>query len=92
MEIIANSQGIVDFSIGHPSQTMSSTKILESQSIKDVGQHKTMIISSGKDSSNDTLGSSLSSLWNCTNAIKKDGLAIPVFLHMQITLNLGQTF
>ncbi|MCV0393137.1 MAG: transcriptional regulator [Nitrosopumilus sp.] len=78
IEIIANSQGIVDFSIGHPSQTMSSTKILESQSIKDVGQHKTMIISSGKDSSNDNLGKSLSSLWNCANAIKKDGLAILV--------------
>lgn len=78
IEIVANSQGIVDFSIGHPSQTISSTKILESQSIKDVGQHKTMIISSGKDSSNDNLGNSLSSLWNCANAIKKDGLTILV--------------
>jgi hypothetical protein len=78
IEIIANSQGIVDFSIGHPSQTLSSTKILESHSIKDVGQHKTMIISTGKDSSNDSLGKSLSSLWNCSNAIKKDGLAILV--------------
>ncbi|NND86451.1 MAG: transcriptional regulator [Nitrosopumilus sp.] len=78
IEIVANSQGIVDFSIGHPSQTISATKTLESQSIKDVGQHKTMIISSGKDSSNDNLGKSLSSLWNCANAIKKDGLAILV--------------
>lgn len=78
IEIVANSQGIIDFSIGHPSQTISSTKILESQSIKDVGQHKTMIISSGKDSSNDNLGNSLSSLWNCANAIKKDGLIILV--------------
>ena len=78
IEIIANSEGIMDFSIGHPSKTISSTKILESNSIKDIGQHKTMIISTGKDASNDNLGNSLSSLWNCSNAIKKDGLAILV--------------
>ncbi len=78
IEIVANSQGIVDFSIGHPSETMASTKILESNSIKDVGQHKTMVISTGKDASNDNLGKSFSSLWNCANAIKKDGLAILV--------------
>lgn len=78
IEIIANSEGILDFSIGHPSETMSSTKILESNSIKDVGEHKTMVISTGKDASNDNLGNSFSSLWNCSNAIKKDGLAILV--------------
>ncbi len=78
IEIVANSQGIIDFSIGHPSETLSATKIMESHSIKDMGQHKTMIISTGKDSSNDSLGKSLSSLWNCSNAIKKDGLAILV--------------
>jgi len=78
IEIIANSEGIMDFSIGHPSETLSTTKILESHSIKDVGQHKTMIISTGKDASNDNLGNSFSSLWNCSNAIKKDGLAILV--------------
>ena len=78
IEIIANSEGIIDFTMGHPSETISSTKILESNSIKDVGQHKTMVISTGKDASNDNLGNSLSSLWNCSNAIKKDGLAILV--------------
>jgi len=78
IEIIANSEGIVDFSIGHPSETIASTKILESNSIKDVGQHKTMVISTGKDASNDNLANSFSSLWNCSNAIKKDGLAILV--------------
>ena len=78
IEIVANSQGILDISIGHPSETLSATKILESNSIKDVGQHKTMILSTGKDASNDNLGKSLSSLWNCSNAIKKDGLAILV--------------
>ncbi len=78
IEVIANSEGIVDFTIGHPSETISSTKILESNSIKDVGQHKTMVVSTGKDASNDNLGGSLSSLWNCASAIKKDGLAILV--------------
>lgn len=76
IEVVTNSQGIVDFSLGHPSETISSAKILENNSIKDVGQHKAMIISTGKDASNDTLGKSFSSLWNCSNAIKKDGLAI----------------
>ena len=76
IEIIANSEGIMDFTIGHPSETISSTKILESNSIKDIGQHKTMVISTGKDASNDNLANSFSSLWNCSNAIKKDGLAI----------------
>ena len=37
-----------------------------------------MIISTGKESSNSTLGKSLSSLWNCSDAIKNDGLAILV--------------
>jgi nickel-dependent lactate racemase len=35
-----------------------------------------MIISTGKDSSNYTLSKSLSSLWNCSNAIQNNGLAI----------------
>ena len=78
IELVANSEGIIDFSIGHPSETLSATKTLESHSIKDIGQHRTMVISTGKDSSNDNLGKSLSSLWNCSNAIKKDGLAILV--------------
>jgi len=78
IEIIANSKGIIDFSIDHPSETLSTTKILESNSIKDVGEHKTMIVSTGKDASNFDLGKSLSSLWNCSGAIKKDGLAILV--------------
>ena len=78
IEIVANSNGIVDFMVGHPSQTASATKILESSSIIDAGQHKSLIISTGKDASNDTLSRSLSSLWNCANAIKNDGLAILV--------------
>ncbi len=78
IEIVANSQGIVDFTIGHPSETVYSTKTLESFAIKDIGHHKSMIISTGKDSSNDSLGKSLSSLWNCANAIQNGGLSILV--------------
>ena len=78
IEIIANSRGILDFSIGHPSDTISTTKFFESHSIKDVEPQKTMIISTGKDASNNNLGKSLSSLWNCSNVIKKDGLGILV--------------
>ncbi len=78
IEILANSKGVVDFSIDHPSKTMSLTKSLESIAIKDIGQHKSMIISTGKDASNYSLNRSLSSLWNCNAAIKDNGLAILV--------------
>ena len=76
IEIVANSDGIIDFTIGHPSQTASASKTLESFGIKDVEPQKSMIISTGKDASNDNLGKSLSSLWNCSGVIKKDGLAV----------------
>jgi len=78
IEIIANSQGIMDFTIDHPSKTLSTTKFLENNCIKEIDQQKTMIISTGKNASNDTLAKSLSSIWNCSNAIKNDGLAILV--------------
>ena len=78
IEIVANSKGIVDFALGHPSNTMSQTKTLESVAIQDIGKQKSLIISTGKDSSNDTLSRSLSSLWNCSNAIQNGGLAILV--------------
>jgi len=76
IEIIANSEGICDLSVDHPSSTTSLTKTFISYAEADIGKHKTMIISTGKESSNHTLGKSLSSLWNCTNALKNDGLAI----------------
>lgn len=78
IEIVANSKGIADMQIGHPSSTLSCSKTFESFAVKDVGKHKTLIISTGKDSNNDALGKALSSLWNCSEAIKNDGLAILV--------------
>ena len=76
IEILANSKGIVDVSIGHPTETMEIFKSFESVAIQDVGEHKAMVISTGKDASNDTLTRTLSSLWNCYSAIKPGGLAI----------------
>ena len=76
IEVAANSSGIIDFTIGHPSKTMSISKTFRDSTFKEVEKHRTMMISTGKDSSNDTLGRSLNSLWNCNAAIKDNGLAI----------------
>jgi len=76
IEIIANSAGMYDLSVGHPSTTSSISKSFVTNGTKDVGKHKTMIISTGKESSNNTLSKSLSSLWNCSDAVKNDGFAI----------------
>jgi len=76
IEIIANSSGMYDLSVGHPSTTSSISKSFGTNATKDVGKHKTMIVSTGKESSNNTLSKSLSSLWNCSDVIKNDGLAI----------------
>ena len=76
IEIIANSKGMYDLSVGHPSSTSSISKSFGTNGTKDIGKHKTMIISTGKESSNNTLSKSLSSLWNCSDAVKNDGFAI----------------
>jgi len=78
IEITANSKGMHDLSIGHPSSTSSISKSFGTNATKDVGKHKTMIISTGKEFSNNTLAKSLASLWNCSDAIKNDGLGILV--------------
>ena len=76
IEIIANSNGVYDLAVGHPSSTASISKSFVTNATKDIGKHKTMIISTGKESSNNTLTKSLSSLWNCSDAIKNEGFAI----------------
>lgn len=76
IELVSNSSGIIDFVIDHPSKTSSITKVLESSAIKDIGKQKSMIISTGKSASNDTLSKSLHSLWSCSSAIKNGGLVI----------------
>jgi len=76
IEIIANSTGMNDLAVGHPSSTASISKSFGTNAKKDIGKHKTMIISTGKGFSNNTLSKSLSSLWNCSDAIKDEGLVI----------------
>jgi len=76
IEIVANQNGLVDLSIGHPSSTMSISKSFGESATKQVEKHRTMMISTGKDASNDNLSKSLASLWNCNAAIKDNGLAI----------------
>lgn len=76
IEIVANSLGVTDLSIGHPSTTSSISKSLSSIAINEVGKHRAIIISTGKESSDQTFGRSLSSLWNCSEAIKEEGVAI----------------
>ena len=76
IELIADSKGICDLAVGHPSSTASLSRSFTSYATKDIGKHKTMIVSTGKESSNNTLSKSLSSLWNCSDAIKNDGFAI----------------
>ncbi|MEE9512151.1 MAG: transcriptional regulator [Nitrosopumilaceae archaeon] len=76
IEIAANSKGIVDLSVGHPTSTMSISKSLLASAENTVEKHRTLMISTGKDTSNDTLGRSLTTLWNCNKAIKDNGLGI----------------
>ncbi|MEO9307799.1 MAG: transcriptional regulator [Nitrososphaera sp.] len=76
IEIVANQTGIVDIAAGHPSSTFLLAKSLSSVATQESEKHKVAIISTGKETSNETLSRSLSSLWNCYNAIKDEGLAI----------------
>lgn len=75
IEIVGNSTGVVNLATGHPSSTSSISKSFLPNAINEVGKHRTMIISPGKES-NETLGRSLTSLWNCSESIKEEGFAI----------------
>ena len=76
IEIIANSKGISDFSIGHPKDSKSLSQSFSNSSLKKIERQKTMIVSTGKDASNQTLNTSLNSLWNCYSVVKNQGLVI----------------
>lgn len=77
IEIVAHQGGIADMAVGHPSKTLSISSTMRSFS-KKIEKHRTLLISTGKDASNDTLGRSLGSLWNCYKAIRDEGLAMLV--------------
>lgn len=76
LEIVANSAGIIDLSIGHPSSTITLSKSLSSVATNEAGKNRIVVISTGKESSSETLSNALSAVWNCANAVKEEGLAI----------------
>lgn len=76
IEIVANKTGVIDIAAGHPSSTFSLTKSLSSSAIHENEKHRVAIVSTGKEASNETLSRSLSSIWNCSSAIKEEGLVI----------------
>ena len=78
IEITANKKGISNLQIGHPSKTSSISQTLLKSTATFEEKFRTMILSTGKDASNQTLSSSLSSLWNFHKAIKNQGLVILV--------------
>ncbi len=76
IEIVTNQTGVIDIATGHPSSTFSLSKSLFSIATQETEKHKVAIVSTGKETSNETLSRSLSSIWNCSGAIKDDGLVI----------------
>lgn len=76
IDVVGNSAGVVDLAVGHPSSTSSISKSLLPIATNEIGKHRTMIISPGKESGGETLGKTLTSLWNCAESIKDEGLAI----------------
>ena len=79
IDIVASSGGISDIFTGHPSETAAKASAsLESGFVLDVEQQKTLIVSTGKASSNATLGDALSSVWNCHQAVRDRGLLVLV--------------
>ncbi len=76
IEIVANQTGIIDVATGHPSSTFSLSKSLSSGVIHETEKHRVAIVSTGKETGNETLSRSLVSIWNCSGAIKEDGLVI----------------
>ena len=76
IEIVSNSNGIIDISIDHPKATMSLSSLFAKSCLQNIESHKTFILSTGKDASNQTFSKSLSSLWNCHSVVKNQGLVI----------------
>ena len=76
IEIVTNQAGVIDIATGHPSSTFSLSKSLSSIATQEIEKHRVAIISTGKEANNETLGRSLSSIWNCSGAIKEEGLVI----------------
>ena len=76
IEIIANAKGISDFSIGHPKNSKSLSQSFADSCVKTIERQRTVIMSTGKDASNETLNASLNSLWNCYSIVKNQGFVV----------------
>ena len=76
IEIVTNQTGVVDLATGHPSSTSLLSSSLSSIAVQQTEKHRVAIVSTGKEASNETLNRSLSTIWNCSNAIKEEGLII----------------
>lgn len=79
VDIVAGPAGISHVRAGHPSETSKEVpRLLEAAAVRDgaAGRHRSLIASTGKAASNDTLIRSLSSLWNCRAAVPKGGLVV----------------
>ena len=76
IEIIANAKGISDFSIDHPKNSVSLSQSFAGSCVKTIDRQRTVIISTGKDASNETLNASLNSLWNCYSIVKNQGFVV----------------
>ena len=77
-EIVAGPAGISHVRAGHPSETSREVpRLLEAAAVRDgAGRHGSLIASTGKAASNDTLARSLASLWNCRAAVPRGGLVV----------------
>jgi len=78
IELTANKKGISGLQVGHPSKTSSISQTLLKSTGTFEEKFRTMIVSTGKDASNQTLSSSLNSVWNFYTSIKNQGLIILV--------------
>lgn len=76
LEVAANSTGLVDVSAGHPSSTMSISKSLLSSAANEIGKHRVLFVSTGKEASNETLDKALAAIWNTAGGVKEEGLAV----------------
>ena len=78
IELTANKKGVSGLQVGHPSKTSSISQTLLKSTATFEEKFRTMIISTGRDASNQTLSSSLNSVWNFHTSIKNQGLIILV--------------
>ena len=78
VEIVAGPAGISHVRAGHPSETSRDVpRLLEPVAVRDgAGRHGSLVASTGKAASNDTLARSLASLWNCRAAVPRGGLVV----------------